>query len=148
MSSASVHTAQYPQLDARLSTQGSHRRLSLPTLRRWDPAARSARCRPSAPLRARAQGKFYPFRDTFRRFHLMTVPLSPARAALLLGGAAKHMGYDTYQVGCGTTFSPRVARHEPCTGPSRAGLRCELPPFTLKASTLGNRSVFCGRAQG
>ena len=47
-----------------------------------------------------AQGKFYPFRDTFRRFHLMTVPLSPARAALLLGGAAKHMGYDTYQV-CG-----------------------------------------------
>ena len=45
-----------------------------------------------------AQGKFYPFRDTFRRFHLMTVPLSPARAALLLGGAAKHMGYDTYQV--------------------------------------------------
>ena len=44
------------------------------------------------------QGKFYPFRDSFRRFHLMTVPLSPARAALLLGGAAKHMGYDTYQV--------------------------------------------------
>ena len=53
-----------------------------------------------------AQGKFYPFRDTFRRFHLMTVPLSPARAALLLGGAAKHMGYDTYQVRGTVTPNP------------------------------------------
>jgi hypothetical protein len=43
------------------------------------------------------QGKFYPFRESFRRFHLLTVPLSPVRASLLLGGATKHMGYDTYQ---------------------------------------------------
>ena len=37
-------------------------------------------------------------RDAFRRFHIFTVPLSPHRASLLLGGRNKHMGYEAYQV--------------------------------------------------
>ncbi len=49
-------------------------------------------------LHRTAEGKFLPQRDSFRRFHLLTVPLSPTRAAALLGGLHKHMGYDTYQV--------------------------------------------------
>lgn len=57
-----------------------------------DPAGRLAF------LHRTAEGKFLPQRDSFRRFHLLTVPLSPSRAAALLGGLHKHMGYDTYQV--------------------------------------------------
>lgn len=58
-----------------------------------DPAGRLAF------LHRTAEGKFLPQRDSFRRFHLLTVPLSPSRAAALLGGLHKHMGYEAFQVG-------------------------------------------------
>ncbi|CAL5224336.1 g7008 [Coccomyxa viridis] len=45
-----------------------------------------------------AEGKFFPNRDAFRRFHIFTVPLSPTRASFLLGGRNKHMGYEAYQI--------------------------------------------------
>ena len=41
---------------------------------------------------------FAVYRDAFRRFHIFTVPLSPARASFILGGRNKHMGYEAYQV--------------------------------------------------
>jgi hypothetical protein len=57
-----------------------------------DPAGRLAF------LHRTAEGKFFPYRSSFRRLHIFTVPLSPTRAGLLLGGLKKHMGYDAFQV--------------------------------------------------
>ena len=66
-----------------------------------DPAGRMAF------LHRTAEGKFLPQRDSFRRFHLLTVPLSPTRAAALLGGLHKHMGYEAFQV-----CPPFAAHHQ------------------------------------
>ena len=59
-----------------------------------DPAGRIAF------LHRTAEGKFHPFVHQFRRVHVLTVPLSPTRAAATLGNRQRHMGFESFQVRC------------------------------------------------
>jgi len=56
-----------------------------------DPAGRIAF------LHRTAEGKFHPLVRAFRRVHVVTVPLSPARAAATLGNRQRHMGFESLQ---------------------------------------------------
>lgn len=58
-----------------------------------DPAGRIAF------LHRTAEGKFHPFVRDFRHVHVLTVPLSPVRAAATLGNRQRHMGFEKLQVG-------------------------------------------------
>ena len=58
-----------------------------------DPAGRIAF------LHRTAEGKFHPFVRNFRHVHVLTVPLSPVRAAATLGNRQRHMGFEKLQVG-------------------------------------------------
>ena len=57
-----------------------------------DPAGRIAF------LHRTAEGKFHPFVRDFRHVHVLTVPLSPVRAAATLGNRQRHMGFEKLQV--------------------------------------------------
>ncbi|KAK9839306.1 hypothetical protein WJX81_006877 [Elliptochloris bilobata] len=57
-----------------------------------DPAGRIAF------LHRTAEGKFHPFVRDFRHVHVLTVPLSPARAAATLGNRQRHMGFESLQI--------------------------------------------------
>ena len=85
-----------------------------------DPAGRIAF------LHRTAEGKFHPLVRAFRRVHVVTVPLSPARAAATLGNRQRHMGFESLQA--------RRPRNRACARPDVWGVGAALLQTDRKVS--------------
>ena len=98
-----------------------------------DPAGRIAF------LHRTAEGKFHPFVRDFRRVHVVTVPLSPARAAATLGNRQRHMGFEKLQVG---------TKHQTLNPQSSGGRAGQTPAPHGQHKAAGWPAMAAGRVLG